>query len=76
MENYLCFLITVLYQETLFTCAMKINSDLLSTDTIENYMEPENRKIFYDYLPEHIRSMGPVVFIEPLDDVCLVGIDL
>jgi len=73
MSNYICWLITILYEGTLMRCALKIDKWSLPEGRIEditNYpMEPENRELIHSRLPEHVRSCGPIVAIEEIFEV-------
>lgn len=69
MSSEVCFLITLLYGDTLLKCALKVNRDNLTGDVEDYPMEPENRKQLHELLPLHVRSCGPIVGIERLFDV-------
>lgn len=66
MSDYFCFLITILYEEQLLTCALKAHRDYFSEYALEYPMESENKKIYHNLLPEHVKSLGPIVEIAPL----------
>ena len=69
MSDYFCYLITVLYEseKSLITCALKIHESLLS-DAAKEFPEDE-RLEFYELLPRHVKSCGPIVNIEQLFEV-------
>jgi hypothetical protein len=71
MSEYSCFLITVLYQEngTLLRCALKVEANSVPVNCYEHPTKPESREYFHSLLPEHVRSCGPVVAVEPLFEV-------
>ena len=64
MNNYYCFLITILYNDTLLRCALKVNRDELSGDIVSYPMEPENREKLRELLPLHVRSCGKIVEVD------------
>jgi len=61
MGNDICFLITVLHDNTLIKCALKVKCDQLSGDVADYPMEPENLEQLHNLLPEHVRSLGNIV---------------
>lgn len=69
MGEFISFLITVLYEDSLVRCAMRLRLDVLQGDCVEYPMEPANRKQLHALLPLHIRSMGPVILAEQIFDV-------
>ena len=73
MSNYITFLITILYNDTLLRCALKIHRDKLQNDCDEYPMEPENRKFIHSLLPTHIQSCGPIVEIEEIFDIEIIN---
>ena len=75
MGNYICFLITVLYEAegTTLNCALRIKRSALTGDCEEYPMEPENRRKLHSILPQHVRSAGPIIKVEPLFEVCEYG---
>lgn len=72
MDDSICLLITILYEEQILTCALKANQKDLPQDCVEYPMEPENKKMIHDLLPSHVRSCGPIVNVEPLFEVHIV----
>ena len=70
-ENWL---ITVLYGDELLRCALQVKRNDLPGDCAENPMEPENRKAIRELLPMHVQFCGPIVNVEPLFDVHIVGL--
>jgi hypothetical protein len=73
MDDHVCFLITLLYEDQLLRCALKVKQDKISHSLYEYPMEPENRKVLHDLLPEHIKSCGPIVDVEFLFEVSIIG---
>ncbi|MEE9303464.1 MAG: hypothetical protein V3U84_06730 [Thiotrichaceae bacterium] len=73
MGHQECFLISIFYEGSLLKCALKVRRDALSEDCIDNPMEPENRKTLRDLLPFHVKACGPVVDVEPLFEVSVIG---
>lgn len=69
MNDKICWLITVLYQGTLLKCALSVLRTKISDDCAEYPMEPENREIIYNLLPEHVRECGPIVAVEEIFEV-------
>ncbi len=66
MSEYVCFLITVLYDMKLLDCALKVKRDLISDDCQEFPMEPENREILQGMLPLHVRTCGPIIKVSKI----------
>lgn len=77
MDNYKCWLVTVLYLEnnSLLKCAIKYERGLLTQEEEELCMEPEFREKFHALLPLHVRECGPIVDIEPIFEVVEIGND-
>ena len=71
MGNDLCLLITLLYEanKTLLRVALKLDRDEISEDCAKYFLEPENRACIHALLPDHVRSLGPIVEIEELFEV-------
>ena len=71
MGNDLCLLITLLYEanQTLLRVALKLARDEISEDCAKYFLEPENRASIHALLPDHVRSLGPIVEIEELFEV-------
>lgn len=69
MSNDVCFLITVLYNDTLLQCALKIDRDKLTGDIAEYPMEPENRQVLHSLLPLHVKNCGPIVDITTIFEI-------
>lgn len=71
MSEYICFLITVLYesQGTLLKCAIKVKHKEISEDMCRFRLEPENRAKFHAMLPLHVRSCGPVVDVQEIFEI-------
>ena len=70
MSEYICFLITLLYEEqsTLMKCALKVRRDFID-DVAEYPMEEASREFLHGLLPEHVRSVGPIVDVEEIFEV-------
>lgn len=73
MGSDLSYLITILYQTEIVRVALRINRSQVSEDVFQYPMEPENREILHGFLPEHVRSMGPIVAVEELFNVTVFG---
>jgi hypothetical protein len=69
MGDDICWLVTVLYGETLIRCALKVKRDDLPSDCAEHPMEPENRCVIRALLPLHVQTCGPVVDVQDLFEV-------
>ena len=69
MGTEICFLITILYNQNLLKCALKIKKDSLPKDCEEYPMELYNRKYLHDLLPEHVKNCGPIVDIEEIFEI-------
>ena len=71
MGNELCLLITLLYEanQTLMRVALKLDRNEISEDCQKYFMEPENRASVHALLPNHVRSLGPIVNIEELFEI-------
>ena len=74
MTSYICFLITLHWNGQLIRCALKANGDNFPEDNdIREYpMEPENKKILYDLLPEHVKVHATIVEVSEIFEVCEV----
>lgn len=73
MSEYECFLITVLEGERLLKCALKVKRTLIKNDLWEYPMEPENKEFLHNLLPLHVRNCGPIVDVENLFEVEMIG---
>lgn len=73
MNDYICWLVTVLYDETLLRCALKIDKWDIPSGMMRLVMDDPNgadsRDVIRTLLPLHVRSCGPVVQVEPLFEV-------
>ena len=69
MGDDICWLVTVMYGETLIRCALKAKREDLPGDCAEYPMEPENRRAIHALLPLHVQTCGPVVDVQNLFDV-------
>ena len=77
MSDYVCLLITILYEDsddvqTLLQCALKVKRDTLNAEVYIYPMEPEYRKILHSLLPLHVRNRGPIVDVEEIFEVQVV----
>jgi len=73
MGNDICMIVTVLYNDRLIKCALKVKRDNLPSDDCAQYpMEPTNRATIHSLLPLHVRSCGPIVAIESIFEVHVV----
>ena len=68
MSEYVCFLITVLHENALLRCALKIHRSLLKRDCFEYPMETENREQLHRLLPAHV-ACGSIVEIQEIFEV-------
>jgi len=76
MTEWLCYLITVLHTDGMLTaqCAIKVHQDDLTDDIKAGYyMEPECREFLHNLLPDHVKSMGPVIHVEEIFEVEVVA---
>jgi len=73
MNNYLSFLISLVYDGRLVKVALKINRNLLSDDCSLYWAEPENRTRFRSFLPLHFQDHGAIVAIDEISDVVIVS---
>ncbi len=70
MGNDVCFLISVLQDGAgLLRCAVKVSRDSLKGDEEAYPMEPENRERLHAMLPQHVRSVGPIVEVETIFEI-------
>jgi len=67
-EDY-CFLITILYGESLLECALKVKRKNVGVDVCQHPMEPENRKVLHGLLPLHVQTCGPIVEVRELFEI-------
>ena len=76
MDDMTHMLITVLYfvDETLVRFALSIDSDDIPEHITEYPLEPESREFIRAMLPDHIKTMGPIVDVSPLfDNIVIVA---
>lgn len=73
MSPYITFLITVLYDDSLLRCALKVDRNALPGDCAEYPLEPENRAHLHGLLPLHVRNCGPIVEVEQIFECEIVG---
>lgn len=73
MDDYICWLVTVLYDETLLRCALKIDKWDIPSGMMRMVMDDPNgadsRDVIHKLLPLHVRNCGPVVEVSPLFDI-------
>lgn len=77
MSDQECLLISILHvyeidgntYRQLLRCALKLTMDDIPRDLIDHPMEPENLDRLHEMLPEHVRSCGPIVNVQPLFEV-------
>jgi len=70
MDSSTCFLITLLYGDTLLRCALKVKAEDDPHSDISDYpMEPESRATLHRLLPDHVRDVGPIVNVEEIFDI-------
>lgn len=69
MSEYVSFLISVLHDNGLLKCGLKVKIRDLVGDCRDAPMEPENRVFLHGLLPLHVRSCGPVVDVEEIFEI-------
>lgn len=69
------FLITLFYEydENTAKVALSVPRHKLNGDCADYPMEPENKAQLHAMLPEHVKSMGPIIAVEPLFSVSVVN---
>jgi len=72
MGNETCFLITILADDQLLRCALRIPNEEIPGDVGEYPMEPENKLFLHSMLPDYVRKWGPVVAVENIFSVHVV----
>lgn len=74
MSDYVCLLITVLYesQQTLMTCALKFKKWQLDPEVYIYPLEDEHRQLLHAMLPDHVRNLGPIVAVEEVFEIHVV----
>lgn len=72
MGSDVCLLITVYCKEEqrLLKCAIKYNSDKYPNGMATHWAEPENKRRLHGMLHRDIQMCGPIVTVEPIDEVC------
>lgn len=63
MGSFREYLISIFYDNRLLRCAVKIDLNAFPGDMSEHYMEPENRELLRQALPQHVQELGPIVDI-------------
>lgn len=53
----------------LLQCALKVSRDSVPHDVLEHPMEPENLDRLHELLPEHVRSLGPIVDVQNIFEI-------
>ena len=74
MGDEICWLVTVLYGETLIRCALKATREDLPGDCAEYPMEPENRRAIHAMLPLHVQTCGPIVAVDELFEIHIANV--
>lgn len=70
MGDTICWLITLLGNSgTLHKCALSVKRDKLPESCIEHPMQAASRLRIHAWLPQHVKSIGPIVDIEPIFEV-------
>lgn len=67
MSDQICFLITLLYEDGLIKCALRVKKDRLTHDCKDYPME--HREELHALLPMHVQSCGPIVEVEEIFEV-------
>ncbi len=74
MDSSAIFLISILHDNSIVKCVLKIDRNNLSGDCEEHPMEHENREFLYQQLPEYVREWGPIIGVDMgIFDVIVVG---
>lgn len=70
MGTDICLLVVLLHEATmtLFRCALRAERDELG-DAWPHWVEPGNREKIRNLLPEHVRTLGPVVEVEEIFEI-------
>lgn len=69
MSNTICWLLTILYGDTVLRVAVCFERDKFTQDEIDYPMETETRAKIRATLPLHIRECGPILDIEEIFEV-------
>lgn len=69
MSPYICFLVTVLYNDKLLKCALKLDKTKYENDWYDYPMEPDSRERLHQMLPLHVQSCGPIVGVERIFEI-------
>ena len=74
MSNYLSFLITIIYGESLLKCALKINRDKIpaNVNLTDDYSHSSSHEYLHSKLPFHVQSCGPIVEVEPIFEIEII----
>ena len=73
MTDYICLLVTLFYlrAETLMECAVKVKIDKIPECCLEYFREQESKEFFKSILPEHVKSLGPIVDVKEIFEVII-----
>lgn len=69
MGDDICFLVTILYNNnSILRCAIKCLVDDLPSPHIAEY-PAQYRECLEEFLPEHVKSCGPIIHAERIFEV-------
>lgn len=69
VSNYVSWLITLLCEDQLMKCALRVNRDDIDESVYAYPMEPESREAIRGLLPSHVQSLGKIVDIAEIFEV-------
>jgi len=69
MSPFICYLITVLYDERLLKCALKIHHEKVPAEIREYYNQDKGRAFLLSKLPAHVQRLGPIVKVEEIFEI-------
>lgn len=72
MGDLIDYLVSIVHRGELSKVAVRVKYSLISEDCANYPMEPASREELRKLLPEHVRSMGPIVDVEPIFDICII----
>jgi len=68
MSEYICYMVTIFYDNRLVRCALKFHRDLIDEDH-ELYRRNFYRKKLHALLPQNVQRMGPIVEVQPIFEI-------
>lgn len=69
MNDEICWLITLLYNNQLLRVALKVKQIHVTEDMVKFPLEPENLKLIHRLLPSDLKEYGPIVQVEEIFDI-------